>query len=267
MSVSSKVLGLSVVGVALAAGTGAALSWNTRSDDHGNKLPLYLTRTLDAAAQDSGSPGNMWAGTGIPATNFLVQINPDEGVELALKAHLRQGADILPTYVDADGVVHVEVPSGSQPSVPNRAAWNFTFSVNAALPGAEPSLDDYEAQLLIDLDPSEKVDYLVLNLAKVGSPSGQQNGYGWKAGSTVAIGDDEGTSQVTQNSQNLAFYAAAIDTNPKVPGIQPYTFGPGQFDVVLNIREKRGHYYWHHRHRGDGREIARVHAVFDVVDP
>ena len=272
MAGSSRIFGLALVSAALAASVGPALA-DGKFGDHGNNLPLYLTRTLDATAQDSGSPGNMWAGTGIPATNFLVQINPDAGVELGLKAHLRGGADIPPTYVDDDGRVHVVVPSGQQPANSNRAAWNFTFSVNAALPEAKPSLEDYEVELLIDLDPSKRTDFLKLKLAKLGPPEaapGQHNGYGWKAGSNTAIPDDEGTDQVSQNSQNLAFYANAIDTNPKQPGIQPYTFGPGEFDVVLSIRAKHGkhgkhkhgkHGWWH------GRELARVHAIFDVVDP
>ena len=37
------------------------------------------------------------------------------------------------------------------------------------------------------------------------------NGYQWVFGNDVIIGDDEGTAKVTQNSQNYAFYASAID--------------------------------------------------------
>lgn len=270
MSGSTKFIGLLLVATILGAGTASSSGYKFGHDDD---LPLYLTRTLDVAAQDSGSPGNTWVGTGIPATNFLVQINPDAGVELGLKAHLRQGPDVPPAYVDDDGRVHVVVPSGPQLGVPNRAAWNFTFSVNAALAGAKPSLEDYEVELLIDLDPSKRTDFLKLKLDKLGPPEaapGQHNGYGWKSGSTVAIPDDEGTDRVTQNSQNLAFYASAIDTNPKQPGIQPYTFGPGEFDVVLSIKKKHGHWHGHkhgHNHWGGGHELARVHAIFDVVDP
>jgi hypothetical protein len=284
MTGSYKFLGLLVA--TTIAGIGTASS-DGGPGDHGNNLPLYLTRTLGAAAQDSGSPGNMWAGSGLPATNFLLQENLDVGVEVAVKAHYRQGQDIPPSYVDGDGSVHVIVPSGPQVVDPahgvpvansGRAAWNFTFSVNVAPGGVLASLDDYDVDLLIDLDPSKKVDYLKLKLTKLGPPAGapsQQNGYGWKAGATVAIGDDEGTSQVSQNSQNLAFYAAAIDTDKSQPGVQPYTFGPGEFDVVLSIRAKHGnkhgkHGFKHGLKHGfwwDGRELARVHAVFDVVDP
>jgi hypothetical protein len=214
MTRSYRFLGLLVA--TTIAGTGTA-SADSGFGDHGNNFPLYLTRTLGAAAQDTEAPGNMWAGSGIPATNFLLQENLDAGVEAAVKAHYRQGQDIPPSFVDDNGRVHVIVPSGPQVVDPahgvpiahsGRAAWNFAFSVNVAEAGVLASLDDYDVDLLIDLDPSKRVDYLKLKLAKLGPPGAdpdQHNGYGWKAGFVVAIGDDEGTSQVSQNSQNMAF--------------------------------------------------------------
>jgi hypothetical protein len=69
------------------------------------------------------------------------------------------------------------------------------------------------------------------------------------------IPDDEGTDHVTQNSQNLAFYRTQIDGDPNTPGIQPYNFGPGQFDVVMMIKRKHG---------GERSETV-LHVVFDVV--
>ena len=137
-------------------------------------------------------------------------------------------------------------------------------------------LDSYDAELWIDLDPSEHTDYLKLKLAKLSPPAPEgcprepdRNGYGWKAGNTVVIPDDEGTERVTQNSQNLAFYATLIDNDPNMRGIQPYTFGPGQFDVVMTIKRKgRGE---DHRaiRRGDSerqQHKTTLHVVFDVVD-
>jgi hypothetical protein len=171
--------------------------------------------------------------------------------------------------VDGHGLVHIEVPTGSQPSVANRAAWNFTYSYDVAIDPTNPNLDNYDAELWIDLDPSEHTDYLKLKLAKITSPAAagpcprerDLNGYGWKKGSTVVIPDDEGTDQVTQNSQNLAFYANLIDSDPDQKGIQPYAFGPGQFDVVMSIKEKG-----RSRH-GSGRDKTVLHVVFDVVPP
>jgi hypothetical protein len=263
VSLKSLAVAPAIAGIAIVCGTAHA-----DSIDKSKELPLYLARTLSAPAQDPGSPGNLWVGSGLPATNFIMQENLEAGVEVGIKAHYRQGHDILPSYVDPKGVVHVIVPAGPQVvdpahgvpvAHPGRAAWNFTFSVNTALPGASPTLSNYEAELKIDLDPSEKTDYLTLKLTKLGPPAAapsQINGYGWKTSKGItAIGDDEGTARVTQNSQNLAFYAALIDTNKQQPGIQPYTFGPGQFDVELSLRHKTGP------------ELAKVHVVFDVVAP
>jgi hypothetical protein len=225
---------------------------------HSIKVPTYLQDNLDETAQDSGAPGNMWAGTGIPSTNFVLRRYEYSGIELAIKAHLRQGADILPTLVDSDGVVHVEVPTGSQPGVPNRAAWNFTFSYDVALKPGNPDLEEYRGYLLIDVDPSKRTRYLKLKLVKLpGTPTGQASGYGWASQGVVAIGDDEGTSQVTQNSQNLAFYEDLIDADPYTPGKQSYVatdYGPGQFDVKMILKK---------RHRTS----AELHVVFDVVEP
>jgi hypothetical protein len=255
--------GIAALGVSAAIAHDGRNNHNNNNNNSSNDLPLFLMRTLDATAQDPSSPGNLWVGSGIPATNFLTQLNTPAGIELAIKGQLRQGGDILPTYVDDDGIVHVQVPSGPQPANPARAAWNFTYSVNTSLPGAQASLDAYEAHLLIDLDPSEGTKFLDLKLARIGSagpgPEPDTNGFGWVSGHTVIIGDDEGTSRVTQNSQNYAFYAAQIDTNRFQHGTQPYTFGPAQFDVILTLRSKSG---WSH-----GNDVAQVHVVFDVVDP
>ena len=137
---------------------------------------------------------------------------------------------------------------------------NFTYSYDVALDPSNPTLDNYEAELWIDLDPSEKTDFLKLELVKLGPPAvfspctpGHSNGYGWKNKGTTVIPDDEGTNFVTQNSQNLGFYLSLIDNDPKAKGIQPYTFGPGQFDVVMSIKRK-------------GTEKTVLHVVFDVVD-
>jgi hypothetical protein len=226
-------------------------------------LPVYLDRTLSASGQDTCTPGFLWQGAGNPATTFQRKRNDDAGIELGLKAINRQGPDIRSTYVDDDGLVHIEVPAGPQVGNPARAAWNFTYSYDVSLDPSNQTLDKYEGELWIDLDPSADTKYLKLKLARLGSPAGagpcprepDTNGFGWKSGNPVIIGDDEGTDRVTQNSQNYAFYAAQIDTNNHQHGIQPYTFGPGQFDVVLVIREK-------FRDRNE----TTLHVVFDVVN-
>lgn len=258
---------VAVAAVAIGVAPLAAPAWAHDDRDHGDdrsfndNRPVYLDRTVHSTAQDSCVAGYLWQGAGNPATTFQRKRDVDGGIELAIKAIVRQGPDIRSTYVDEDGLVHIEVPAGAQPGNPSRAAWNFTYSYDVALDPTNPTLDRYDAELWIDLDPSEKTKYLKLNLVKLGPPAAagpcnrepDTNGYGWKLGSTVVIGDDEGTDRVTQNSQNLAFYASQIDTNRSVAGIQPYTFGPGQFDVVMIIKGRR------HSER------TMLHVVFDVV--
>jgi hypothetical protein len=234
------------------------------ADDNNNggagpndNLPVYLDHTVHPTAQDTCAMGTLWQGAGNPATTFQRKRNLDAGIELAIKGIIRGGADLRSTYVDGDGLVHIEVPAGAGSSA-NRALWNFTYSYDVALNPTNPTLDNYEAELWIDFDPSPKTDYLKLKLAKLGPPNGSAcprepdlNGYGWKAGNTIVIPDDEGTDHVTQNSQNLGFYPSELDG---------YTFGPGQFDVVMTIKRKNN------RNKDDNGETkTTLHVVFDVV--
>ncbi len=267
---ATAVAAIFAMGVALQAG-GLPSAWADDDNDGQGQgpndgLPVYLDHTVHSTAQDTCTPGFLWQGTGNPATTFQRKRNLDAGVELAIKAIFRQGPDIRSTYVDGDGLVHIEVPTGTQLTPapnPNRAAWNFTYSYDVALDPTNPMLDGWDAELWIDLDPSEKTKYLKLKLAKVAPPAPaapcprepDTNGYQWKSGNTVVINDDEGTDHVTQNSQNLAFYRTQIDGDPTTPGIQPYNFGPGQFDVVMMIKRKQA-----------GEKSRTVlHVVFDVV--
>jgi hypothetical protein len=259
-------------GIAIVLGTAAVFTLNAPDAQagrnkhhhghsyHSDKVPTYLMDNLDETAQDSGAPGTMWAGTGIPSTNFVLRQFERYGIELAIKAHLRYGADILPTYVDEQGIVHIEVPAGPQGAgnLENYAKWNFAYSYDVELDPGNPDLEDYRGYLMVDIDPSSRTKYLKLKLKKLGSPNGDENGYGWVVWSTVQIGDDEGTPQVTQNSQNMTFFDSYIDVDPHTPGKQSYKdsgFGPGQFDVKMVLQHKYS------------RRSAELHVVFDVVDP
>lgn len=255
---------LGAVALALVA---PAPAWGDDDDADGrpnDNLPVYLDRKVHPTAQDTCDPGFIWQGAGNPDTTFQRKRNLDEGVELALKAIVRQGPDIRSTYVDGDGLVHVEVPTGAQVGNPTRAAWNFTYSYDVALNPSNPNLDGYNGDLWFDLDPSRRTRYLKLKLSKGGPVQSNpclepdRNGYQWKSGNTVVIPDDEGTEQVTQNSQNYAFYAALIDTDRDMPGIQPYTFGRAEFDVVLMLSKKEGH-------DDEDSESTTLHVVFNVV--
>jgi hypothetical protein len=273
-----------MVGAILVLAVVAAMSSIAWGDgNHGgqpnDKLPVYLDRTVHPTAQDC--PGFIWAGAGNTATTFQRKRNLDAGVELAIKGKLRQGGDLRSSYVDGDGLVHIEVPTGSQPTVANRAAWNFDYSYDVALDPSNPPLDRYHGELWIDLDPSKGTRYLKLRLARLAPNPGNQtcpterdlNGLGWKSGNTEVIPDDEGdpASKVTQNSQNYAFYSSLIDSDPGQRGVQPYAFGPAEFDVVMILSKKGA--------KGDDdedddnddyddrREKTILHVVFDVGEP
>src|SRR6476660_301696 len=83
-------------------------------DNNGDGLPVYLDRELSASAEDTCTPGFLWQGAGNPNTTFQRKRNVDAGIELGLKGIIRQGPDIRSTYVDDDGLIHIEVPSGPQ---------------------------------------------------------------------------------------------------------------------------------------------------------
>jgi hypothetical protein len=269
MSFSSKLVGLFVTGAVMATGIGSAMAddYSTFDKWRANRWdpwPLFLQRPVDGTAQDTCTTGFLWQGESNPAITLLRKRNLDAGIELAIKGILRSGPDQPPTYVDSAGIVHIEVPSGEQVVGNNRAKWNFTFSYDVALNLANPTLANYEAWLLVDLDASKKTKYLPLRLSKLlpypnfpCATSDDFNGYVWKEGNTIRIGDDEGTEKVTQNSQNIGFpyYRDRIDGNPNVSGIQTYNFTAGQFDVILAIVK-----------RWDLKTLTTVHVVFDVVD-
>ena len=240
----------------VAAGVCRQSSWQRRQQPS-----VYLDRPLSLSGEDTCTPGFLWQGAGNPNTTFQRKRNVDAGIELGIKGIVRQGPDIRSTYVDDDGLVHIEVPAGAQPGNPARAAWNFTYSFDVSLDPGNPTLNSYSAELWIDLDPSSDTDYLKLNLAKLGSPAA--------AGPcrvsrtpTVMVGKRRTRSSflttkaptASRRTRRTCVLRGAIDTNPRMRGIQPYTFGPGQFDVVLKIKRKLG-----------SKSETELHVVFDVV--
>lgn len=194
----------------------------------------------DAAAQDPASPGNLFAGSGIPATNFGTASNEDEGIELGLMVLYRQGPTVASTDNYNDGVLHFMVASGSQSTVngssgnnTGRAAWNFTYSIATGLNGATTDLNDYTFQLLYDVDPGPGTSFRTLTLEpSVSLPP--LSGFQWRDQGTgfVFIPDDEGNVNVTQNSENYAFgFFQGFLTSPYGPGNS--FAGPAEFDIIL----------------------------------
>ena len=57
----------------------------------GDTWHYSVNAAADPAAQDPSSPGNLFAGSGIPATGFGLARNEDAGIELGLQVIYRQG--------------------------------------------------------------------------------------------------------------------------------------------------------------------------------
>lgn len=209
----------------------------------------------DPSAFDPASPGNLYAGSGIPAVNFGTARNESAGIELGMMILYRQGPTVASSDDYADGVLEYDVASGAQSTANGsfannaaRAAWNFTYSVATGLNGATTDLNDFTFQLLIDVDPGPGTNFQTLALeAELTPQAAGQSGFQWRLVpmGPVPIADDEGTTNVTQNSQNYAFYG--------IPGYNGGTgfAGPATFDVVLQAF--------------DGAQlIARNHIVVNV---
>jgi len=213
--------------------------------------------SIDVSAQDP--LGQMIAGSGIPADGFGIVRNEEAGVELGLKVHKRYDSPSEISHSDADGyadgVLHFQVDAG--PGAPDRAEWNFDYSIATGLNGATTDLSDFTFKLKYDVDRTAATDYQVLVLEPEGLPQpAGQSGFQWADQNLNVsfIADDEGNANVTQNSENygFGFIHDLIDDNPGTPAIDDYNFGPGTFDIVLEAY--------------DGfKLIAANHMVVDVV--
>lgn len=196
----------------------------------------------DVAAQDPASPGNLFAGSGIPALNFGTARNEIAGIELGLMVLYRQGPTVASLDNYDDGVLNFAVASGPQSTTngsgsnnANRAAWNFTFSVATGLNGVTTDLSGHTFQLLYDVDPGPGTIYRTLTAeAEVLPQAAGQSGFQWRDQGTnlVFIADDEGNLNVTQNSSNYAFgFYQSFLTSLYGPGSG--FAGPAKFDIIL----------------------------------
>jgi hypothetical protein len=200
----------------------------------------YGVNTLpDPAAEDPAAPGTLFVGTGIPASDFATARNEAAGIELGFQIIYRQGPTVTSSDSFADGVLNYSVAdgpqstaNGSQADVANRAAWNFQYSIVTGLNGATTDLNDFTFRLLIDLDSGASVSYATLQLAPGGVVPPQPSGFHWTDGSTTIIPDDQGNANVTQNSQNYAFYAASLTPPNSYTALNGFP-GPATFDLVL----------------------------------
>jgi hypothetical protein len=177
-----------------------------KHDDH-------LFGTLDQSSYDTkGTPttndDEMYFGDGNLPTNYNITVDDKTNIELGLKIHYRQGDDITPVSIDADGTAHYVVPDGTQvvdpahnvgAANPNRAAWNFDFSVNTGLNGSTKTLDNFDFRIIISSGDGERGVFDLAHLGPGNTP--------WvNDPPTGSFADEDGSNpQLSQNSVNLGF--------------------------------------------------------------
>jgi hypothetical protein len=203
-----------------------------------------VNAAVDASAQET--PGNLFVGSGIPATNFGLAENVDAGVELGLQVIYRQGPSVASLDNYNDGILHFVVNDGPQSTANGsgsdnlaRASWSFEYSIATGLNGATTDLGDFTFKLLYDVDPSAGTNYRTLTMEQEVTPQAAgQSGFQWRdeGTNTVFIADDEGNANVTQNSENYAFtFFQSFLTGPYGPGNS--FSGPAHFDIQLQAYE------------------------------
>jgi hypothetical protein len=201
--------------------------------DKGWDRPDYLDSNQDGLIDPLARNGSeMNYGDGNTVDDWNIVRHEGAQVELGLKVKHRGGDEYDEAYTDGDGVAHYVVAAGSQPGNPNRAEWNFDFSGTDYSPD-----DDFTYTLELDLDPGEGVQWVTL--------------YSSAAPLDTSLGD----GSIFQNSSNIAFYRNFIDSDAGTPGVQPYAFGEGIFNVRLSAFD------------ADGGALVVAHEVIVHVEP
>jgi len=167
--------------------------------------------TLDSSSYDdhgtaTTADDEMFFGDGNLPTNYNISVDDKSHIELGLKIHYRTGNDITPTSVDSDGTANYVVPDGAQvvdpahgvtTAAPNRAAWNFDFSVNTGLDGSTKTLDHFDFRIIIASGDGEKGVFDMQHLGPGNTPWGTPAG---------GFADEDGSNpQLSQNSVNIGF--------------------------------------------------------------
>src|SRR3954471_1827328 len=101
--------------------------------------------------QSAGQPhptDPWWGGGGNSLLHYNIADLNDQDVELGLKFHYRQGADITLTSVDNDGTVHYQATSGNQDAT--HSLVNFDFVVNTGFDGGTETLADFAFKMVIE---------------------------------------------------------------------------------------------------------------------
>lgn len=181
--------------------------------DHGWSRPDYIDADMNGTIDPLARDGNaMFYGTGNPIDDWNLIRHEGAQVELGLKIKHRLGDEYAEASVDLNGIAHYNVLSGTSPSHSGRAEWNFDFAATDFSP-------DHNFKYVVDLDFDPGAGTLWGTIYSSDNPDDTDMGPG---GDTF------------QNSSNVAFYRAFMDTDPGTPGIQAYAFGNGDFNLRIS---------------------------------
>lgn len=204
--------------------------------------------TLDAYAESDHVNHFTWNGSGQSSKNYYQSTDTTDLHQIGLQINHRQGPNYTANSITGVGdneIIHFNVNAGAQPGQPTKAEWSFNYSIGNATPGG--NLADAHFKLLIDTDPSANIDYLVLDSYMIGGgPQGQGIHMIWLDKNGAARIQDDGQNpsgpvQVSQNSQNLAFYLNDINHGHGAQGGNlNYKFTAGTFDIVLEEVDMSG---------------------------
>lgn len=187
------------IAAALIAGTSAA------------NAAVVFDGSLASPSTNPATPG-WYDGSGNPNGGFT--IDTENGIELGLRAKLRQS----PNVIDSSSDLYT-VPAGPQAGSPTHAAWNYEYSIDLQPNGVGTlTLADITASLTItDVTTGATTTVNPLNVPPVGYVS-DDAGFG-SGGKDVETSSDWGA----QNSENPIFANFGIPFNENSLDLYQFT--------------------------------------------
>lgn len=165
---------------------------------------VFAFSAVPGAATQIGTLGTLSKpfsiGTGNSNTNFIIDANDIEGVEVGIKAKERFVGELL-----FDDMAYQATAGESDPGL---ATWNVDFSVDL---GGRP-IEDFGVLLFLDFDPAINTTPATFSL---------------NANPSFA------TLSLLQGSQNLGFPFFQLLGNPNVSPFDP--FAPGEYGIGIQV--------------------------------
>lgn len=98
----------------------------------GAALAAFGSATMAGVTYDANlaTPPGWYNGTSPNPNGGFTVDTESNGIEVGLRAKLRQNPNVINSSTNV-----YQVPAGSEPGVPARAAWNYEFSINLGLSG------------------------------------------------------------------------------------------------------------------------------------